>query len=1497
MLCFLLLAQCFIGLKHKEQNYEDELFLENDHSYRLKNRRRLDLFRESFPPFYDSEDVEVAVGDSGRWDDIIGALDNSDENSRRHQRKVGAEKVTASLQGTPGITQHKEVSGDAEYIYDTDSDDSDEPEQNIATGTIYETDDGSDEYSTSDSDEYSASADYSSDDSNEYATSEEYSSSDDSEASWGKLIKMAKSKEAAKILAAHRSSSDDSYDYSDEEEANSSSLDDSYDSESDDSNDYDSDEQVADSDSSDEIDFSPRVGDSRTWETIINEVDKDVENSLSDSSSEENSDSSESSPQKGLALRLLGTMLNTVDHEVDKSLDLDESSDYDESSVGEEAFGEVDFDSPKGIDANVWEAILSAVDDEVDEAVGLDYYTSDSSSDSYDEVAVGEEAFGEVDFDSPRGIDADVWEAILSAVDDEVDEAVGLDYYTSDSYDEIAVGEEAFGEVDFDAPLGINANLWEAILSGVDEEVDKAVGLDYDELAVGELDFDAPEGIDGKAWESILTAVDKRVDHAVGLDEYIDEDSTSESHSQENEQQPGWGKLINMASSDDASGFFGGDPWDHVGDSSDETTVGDQYLELPDVPGLDDGFLDDLVKDVDDAVGLYDTSRDDEEIAKQNEKIDALETASVSYSDSDEEEVGNAIEDAAIEEMLRNPVSDKVDKAKTKSKEEELFRDNSSFDDAATAELLQNSVSDKVDAGVTSQSSVGSELGGNSIKITVPDSFDKSFGDAESSDFDDAAMTELLQNSVSNKVDDLKSEKSDDSIDIEDVFETAVGDDSGDIDLEDVLKDTVTDEVDKEIDLNSHSSEDSDFTDDVYMDELKFWKNQDNVDHTIEEKGKILPEAEVGDDAPDEFYEEIPTPGEEFPVGATMNLNKLESLAITVAGPKAVKKLADSIPKPKPKAPKVDLKALKKVVDSIPAPKDSSTQKKGDRIPLMEAEKMAELSEKKAESKEEAASLKEEQGVEDEVKKEDEQEAADIQKSEMRLEKRAEKYEKDNLAPMHESEQREADRIHKAEMEAEKIAKSEAEENLLVDPPNTDEANLGDDSEGSTPLNAGEKEILDTLSVEDGMEGVGEDYSSEDDDIDMSSLSQFAGLPESFVADQANQLMPWNEQAIGGNDVHGIQPFTEEEIAFLVLSEPGHERRRLFFQTLFGKDYGSIGRAIVRTAKTQIAEQTQKSRTFGFKWRKLREKVSAHCKKSARFRRALRGRVLAKINVLGTNMQKMLQSENSKKDRKGEDSEQEKKEKGREEKGKDGEKKKSKPEPEDKKKELDKKKQLSKPEPDSGTQNSDKKKSGGNDYVEEEVGDDYEEAVGETFDPTPQLADEALSYLLPWRESAVGDLLAESIEPLTMDELVDAYVISDDEGNIIPSLLPNNDVRRRRLFVFGILGPFGREVLKGVRGAIQQRVKRNKEFAKKFHDLLEKLLNDISTFVTQTVKARMKDTHLFDKIASAAKSLKEKAEEMFKHYQKSDSEVQKKQNREKEEEISDSDEGDSEDDD
>jgi len=278
-------------------------------------------------------------------------------------------------------------------------------------------------------------------------------------------------------------------------------------------------------------------------------------------------------------------------------------------------------------------------------------------------------------------------------------------------------------------------------------------------------------------------------------------------------------------------------------------------------------------------------------------------------------------------------------------------------------------------------------------------------------------------------------------------------------------------------------------------------------------------------------------------------------------------------------------------------------------------------------------------------------------------------------------------------------------------------------------------------------------------------------------------------------------------------------------------------------------------------------------------------------------MQKMLQAENSKKDRKGEDSEKEKKEKGRKDKGKDGEKKKAKPEPEDKKKELDKKKQLSKPEPDSGTQGSDKKKSGGNDYVEEEVGDDYEEAVGETFDPMPQLADEALSYLLPWRESAVGDPLAESIEPLTMDELVDAYVISDDEGNIIPSLLPNNDVRRRRLFVFGFLGPFGREVLKEVRGAIQQRVKRNKEFAKKFHDLLEKLLNDISTFVTQTVKARMKDTHLFDKIASAAKALKEKAEEMFKHYQKSDSEVQEKQNREKEEEISDSDEGDSEDDD
>ena len=33
--------------------------------------------------------------------------------------------------------------------------------------------------------------------------------------------------------------------------------------------------------------------------------------------------------------------------------------------------------------------------------------------------------------------------------------------------------------------------------------------------------------------------------------------------------------------------------------------------------------------------------------------------------------------------------------------------------------------------------------------------------------------------------------------------------------------------------------EDSDFTDDVYMDELKFWENQDKVDHTIEEKGKV----------------------------------------------------------------------------------------------------------------------------------------------------------------------------------------------------------------------------------------------------------------------------------------------------------------------------------------------------------------------------------------------------------------------------------------------------------------------------------------------------------------------------------------------------------------------------------------------------------------------------------------------------------------------------------
>ena len=89
-----------------------------------------------------------------------------------------------------------------------------------------------------------------------------------------------------------------------------------------------------------------------------------------------------------------------------------------------------------------------------------------------------------------------------------------------------------------------------------------------------------------------------------------------------------------------------------------------------------------------------------------------------------------------------------------------------------------------------------------------------------------------------------------------------------------------------------------------------------------------MPETEVGEDGPDEFYEEIPTPGEEFAVGATMNLNKLEALAISVAGPKAVKQLADSIPKPKPKAPKVDLETLKKLADSIPSQKDSSTKKK-----------------------------------------------------------------------------------------------------------------------------------------------------------------------------------------------------------------------------------------------------------------------------------------------------------------------------------------------------------------------------------------------------------------------------------------------------------------------------------------------------------------------------------------------------------------------------------------
>eukprot|EP00492_Amphilonche_elongata_P001304 TRINITY_DN179_c2_g1_i1.p1 TRINITY_DN179_c2_g1~~TRINITY_DN179_c2_g1_i1.p1 ORF type:complete len:184 (+),score=41.13 TRINITY_DN179_c2_g1_i1:216-767(+) len=165
-------------------------------------------------------------------------------------------------------------------------------------------------------------------------------------------------------------------------------------------------------------------------------------------------------------------------------------------------------------------------------------------------------------------------------------------------------GVDAFGEVDFDAPVGVDASLWEVILSAVDDEVDRALHFDFDgeESAVGEIDFDAPPGIDNDAWGAILSSVDKRVDQALGLD-YFDEDSTSESQSGKNDfegkDRVEWDQLIKLIGSKQASHFFNSD--DYSGESStsqeynpddyDEVGVADQDFDLPDVPGVDEEML------------------------------------------------------------------------------------------------------------------------------------------------------------------------------------------------------------------------------------------------------------------------------------------------------------------------------------------------------------------------------------------------------------------------------------------------------------------------------------------------------------------------------------------------------------------------------------------------------------------------------------------------------------------------------------------------------------------------------------------------------------------------------------------------------------------------------------------------------------------------------------------------------------------------------------------
>eukprot|EP00492_Amphilonche_elongata_P001303 TRINITY_DN179_c0_g1_i4.p1 TRINITY_DN179_c0_g1~~TRINITY_DN179_c0_g1_i4.p1 ORF type:complete len:316 (-),score=86.85 TRINITY_DN179_c0_g1_i4:709-1656(-) len=295
------------------------------------------------------------------------------------------------------------------------------------------------------------------------------------------------------------------------------------------------------------------------------------------------------------------------------------------------------------------------------------------------------------------------------------------------------------------------------------------------------------------------------------------------------------------------------------------------------------------------------------------------------------------------------------------------------------------------------------------------------------------------------------------------------------------------------------------------------------------------------------------------------------------------------------------------------AAKEAKKAERKVHVPIMLAEQMVERQEASAESKEEDEAYREEEGVEREVEKEDSKEAQSIHQEEMREAERAEKYEQGVMAPVRKSEQEKAQRIRKAEMEAEKIARTEAEENYVLKPDNA-ESTLGENPDASSPLNDGEREILDTLGVMDGMEGV--DDEDTEDDLDLSSLSQFAALPESLVASTAPQLMPWREQSVGSDSImHEIQPFTEEELAVLVLSQSVHERRRLFFKSLFG-DYGQIGRMISRTASEQIQQESQKSRLFEFRWRKLRDKILRHCKKSSRFRKALRARVLAKIEVL-----------------------------------------------------------------------------------------------------------------------------------------------------------------------------------------------------------------------------------------------------------------------------------------